>query len=161
MDKKIIIYILIVLVVIIGAFYLFRSSGSYGPSASPVPSADQTTPLATGVPTPLTSSIQPTPVAPLIKSSPTATATPDTASTKTRNVNINNFSFNPGTLNISKGDTVVWTNRDSAPHQVTGDNLNSPVISNGQDFSFVFNSSGTFAYHCAIHPSMKGTIIVK
>jgi plastocyanin len=27
-------------------------------------------------------------------------------------------------------------------------------------FSFTFPKAGTFAYHCTIHPFMKGTIVV-
>lgn len=87
-----------------------------------------------------------------------------TATAKTYNVSITNFSFSPSTLTINKGDTVVWTNNDSVPHQVKGDTLSAlsaPVMSNGQTYSFTFNNTGTFGYHCAIHPSMTGTIIVK
>ena len=89
--------------------------------------------------------------------SPTTTAT-------TNNISIANFAFSPNSATVNKGDTVVWTNNDSVSHHVVGDNpsdnLNGPVISPGQSFTFVFNTAGTFAYHCAIHPSMTGTIIV-
>jgi plastocyanin len=27
-------------------------------------------------------------------------------------------------------------------------------------FSFTFPKAGSFAYHCRIHPSMKGTVVV-
>ena len=83
---------------------------------------------------------------------------------QTYSVSIINFSFNPNSLTINKGDTVVWTNNDQVPHQVKGDNLSSlsaPVMSNGQTYSFTFSDSGTFSYHCAIHPTMKASITVK
>jgi len=79
------------------------------------------------------------------------------------NVNINNFSFNPSVITIKVGTKVTWTNNDSVPHQVKGDNLsslNTPIMNNGQTYSFTFNDIGTFNYHCVIHPMMKGEIIV-
>lgn len=78
-------------------------------------------------------------------------------------VSISNFSFNPGTLTVKVGTTVTWTNEDSAPHTVTSDSgslLNSPRLSQGQSFSFTFTEVGSTSYHCAIHPMMKGTVIV-
>ncbi len=76
---------------------------------------------------------------------------------------ISNFSFSPNPLNITVGDTVKWTNSDSAPHTVTADNgsFGSNSLSGGGTFSHMFNQSGTFAYHCDIHPSMKGTVQVE
>ena len=90
----------------------------------------------------------------------TTTTTSQEVST-TYPVLIINFSFNPASLTVNKGDTVIWTNNDSAPHQVVGDNLNGLVMNKGQTFSQTFNSSGTFNYHCAIHPMMTGVITVK
>jgi plastocyanin len=80
---------------------------------------------------------------------------------QTYNINIQNFSFNPGTLTINKGDTVIWTNNDSAPHQIKSATFNSNTLSNGGTFSFTFTDAGTYNYSCAIHPSMTGSIIVQ
>ncbi len=75
---------------------------------------------------------------------------------------IQNFSFNRSSVIIKKGDTVIWANKDSAPHTVTGDNggPSSPTISANGNYSFTFDSAGTFGYHCSFHPSMKGTVVV-
>ena len=65
---------------------------------------------------------------------------------------------------IKKGETVVWINRDSAPHTVTSDSgneINSPQLSNEQVYSHLFSNTGTFNYYCSVHPSMKATIIVE
>ncbi len=152
--KKIVIFVLIILVVIVAVVYFLRSSKvAQGPtqeSPTQMPSAQQTVPP--------TASIQPT-IAPTAVASPKTT--PKVTSAKTYNVSAVNFSFDPGVLNISKGDTVVWTNQDSVPHQIAGGTFNGPVMGNGQSYTFTFNSTGTFNYHCAIHPSMLGTIIVK
>lgn len=72
------------------------------------------------------------------------------------------FQFSPGELEIHKGTTVVWTNKDSAVHTVTGDNGGpaSPSLAQGESYSYTFNTLGSFPYHCALHPSMKGTVKV-
>ena len=76
---------------------------------------------------------------------------------------IENFAFVPATVTINAGDTVTWTNIDSAQHNVAADNsaFVSNTLSKGDDYSFTFNSKGTYSYHCTIHPSMQGTIIVE
>ncbi len=55
---------------------------------------------------------------------------------------------------------ITWTNRDSAPHTITGDNFDSGSISQGSTFSQTFKDAGTFDYVCTIHPSMKGKVVV-
>lgn len=77
------------------------------------------------------------------------------------NVTIQNFAFSPATITINKGGTVTWTNRDSAPHQISGNGFQSEVLGNGQSFIFTFNTAGTFDYICLIHTYMKGKIIVQ
>jgi amicyanin len=78
-------------------------------------------------------------------------------------VTIQNFAFSPASLTIKKGETVTWTNQDSAPHQIASDNgkFQGPSFSKGQTYSFTFNDTGTFPYHCTIHPMMKATIVVQ
>lgn len=55
---------------------------------------------------------------------------------------------------------------DAAPHTVTSDvgsvknELDSPTLAKGYTYSHTFNEIGTYAYHCSIHTSMKGKIIV-
>lgn len=80
------------------------------------------------------------------------------------NVEIKDSTFSPGTLTISAGDTITWTNTGSALHRIvsdTGSELNSSILSNGGIYSHTFSTTGSFAYHCAIHTYMKGTIIVE
>lgn len=75
-------------------------------------------------------------------------------------VTIENFAFNPGTLTVKEGATVVWTNQDSAPHKIKSDTFNSAVMNRGESFQFTFSKAGEYNYFCSIHPSMKGKIIV-
>ena len=80
------------------------------------------------------------------------------------NIEIKNFAFSPSTLTINLGDTVTWTNEDSAPHTVTsnsGTELSSGTLSNGKTYSHTFNTAETFEYHCEIHNSMKAKVIVQ
>ena len=78
-------------------------------------------------------------------------------------VSLANFTFSPATLPVKAGTTVTWTNNDSTTHTVTSDSgvFNSGNLAPGATFSYTFNSTGTFTYHCSIHTYMKGTIIVQ
>lgn len=76
-------------------------------------------------------------------------------------ISIKNFAFNPAVLSVKAGDTVIWTNNDSASHRISGTGFQSSDLSNGQSYSFTFSSTGTVDYICSIHPSMKGKIVVK
>ena len=77
-------------------------------------------------------------------------------------VNVIDFSFQPGSITVAAGTTVVWTNDDSAPHTITADHgsFNSTTMNSGSKFEHAFPQTGTYSYHCAIHPSMTGKIIV-
>jgi len=76
------------------------------------------------------------------------------------NIAIKNFSFNPQTVTIKKGATIIWTNEDSTIHKIASDTFNSGNLNQGNTYQFQFNNTGTYNYHCAIHPSMTGQIIV-
>jgi plastocyanin len=85
-------------------------------------------------------------------------ATPQTTSNL---VTIQNFEFSPASLTIKTGETVKWTNKDGMPHTVTSDTFKSDMLRPNNFFTHIFDKAGTFNYSCSIHPSMKGTIIVK
>ena len=42
----------------------------------------------------------------------------------TVNVTMKGFAFDPATLTVNVGDTVTWTNQDTAPHNATADDDN-------------------------------------
>jgi plastocyanin len=77
-------------------------------------------------------------------------------------VNIKNHAFDPAQLNVAKGTTVTWTNADSEAHTVTADDglFDSGVLEPGQSYSVWLGGSGTVAYHCELHPDMKGSVVV-
>lgn len=82
-------------------------------------------------------------------------------SSKTVEVTIQNFAFNPDSVTISSGDTVKWTNMDSTAHTITGTDFSSGNLNKGDSYENTFTKAGTYDYHCSIHPSMTGTVIVK
>ena len=121
-----------------------------------------TTPAATPTPTPIASptpASTPTPT-PIISPTSAPTTTPTTAHA---NVDISGFAFVPQTLSVSPGTTVTWTNNDSSSHTIaSNDNLfQSGNLAKGATFSHTFAQKGTFNYHCSIHPSMTGKVIVE
>lgn len=89
-------------------------------------------------------------------SSPSATKPPSA----TTSVRIINFAFDPQSVTIHKGETVIWTNEDSTTHDINIDGVVSPPLKAGEIFSKRFDTPGTFNYTCGIHPGMKGTVIV-
>ncbi len=89
-------------------------------------------------------------------------AAPAAASTKS--VEAMGYKFSPASLTISVGDTVTWTNHDTAPHNIVvtdgPEKFTSPTLQTGQTFSHTFTQAGTYSYYCSIHPDMKATITV-
>ena len=80
-------------------------------------------------------------------------------------VDIKNYAFSPASLTVSVGNTVTWTNEDTAPHTVTvtdgPEKFASPTLQQGQTFSYTFTKAGTYSYYCAVHPDMKASVTVQ
>jgi len=91
-----------------------------------------------------------------------AVAGPAGAAT-TKGVNIYSTGFSPKSVTIVQGDTVTWTNRDSANHQIlaTRGQFVSPILHKGGSFSFTFTAAGTYNYSDELHPTLTGKVIVK
>ena len=77
-------------------------------------------------------------------------------------VSIDGFAFDPQSSPVSVGATVTWTNAQGVPHTVTADDgsFDSGNLGNGDTFEHAFDTAGTFSYHCEIHASMTGSIVV-
>lgn len=78
--------------------------------------------------------------------------------------NITSASCPSGTVRV--GDSVTWTNADSADHQVLGSRdtlviFDSGVLGPGDTFTFVFADEGEFPYTCSIDGSLIGTVTVE
>ena len=94
----------------------------------------------------------------------TSSASNSAQPTATNKVTIANMAFGPADITVKKGTSVTWTNQDSIAHTVTeNDGKNgpsAPPLNQGQGYSFTFSETGTFHYHCSIHPEMVGTVTV-
>ena len=93
------------------------------------------------------------------------TPTVPIASGPSGKVTIQGFAFSPASITVNVGDTVTWENKDSVGHTITGTGTgtgwDSGVLGSGKTYSRKFDTAGTYNYHCAIHPSMTGTVTVK
>jgi plastocyanin len=75
---------------------------------------------------------------------------------------IDQMAYVPANLQIQVGDTVTWINRDDRDHTVVASDgsFNSDNLKPGGSYSFRFTRPGRFAYSCAYHPRMKGSVTV-
>lgn len=80
-------------------------------------------------------------------------------------VSIDNFTFTPAEITVQAGTNVEWTNNDDIPHTVTDANdpktNRSPALDTGDTYARQFDKPGRYEYFCALHPHMRGTLIVK
>jgi len=90
---------------------------------------------------------------------PGATAVP----TPTNQIRVQDFSFGPPTLTLSVGTKLTWTNAGPSNHTVTANDgsFDSGTLLPNATFSFTPAKAGTLAYHCSIHPTMTGTLVVR
>ncbi len=155
---KVALIILIVIVVVLGAWYLVwgrhsmtsnvapYTTGNGGGNYSGSPDAGSMSNMGQSVPP---------------QSNPNPGS--DTGLAMDANVAIASFAYSPASLTVKQGTTVIWTNDDSMTHTVTADNgsFASGNLANSQTYSHTFTTKGTFAYHCALHPSMHGSVVVQ
>jgi hypothetical protein len=87
----------------------------------------------------------------------------------TPGVTIVDFGFQAPALTVRAGTSVSWSNTGAVEHTVTSTAIgasttaaawDSGKLATGQVFSHTFDTLGTFAYRCTIHPAMTGTIAV-
>ncbi len=80
----------------------------------------------------------------------------------TKTVVIENLQFRPATLTVRPGDTIVWKNADIFPHTATAPGgFDSKEIAPNTTWTFTPTRTGKFPYVCTLHPTMKGTLVVK
>jgi plastocyanin len=80
----------------------------------------------------------------------------------THTVVIEGVKYEPETLTVKRGDTVVWVNRDPFPHTVTAAGVfDSHGIAVDGSWKYVARKAGDYAYICTLHPNMKGVLKVE
>jgi plastocyanin len=100
-------------------------------------------------------------------------AWPTAAHAATVSVDVRDFAFASPNVAVAPGGAVSWHVSGTAPHSITSNDGttfdSAPTCSSGNTaacstqgltFSHTFPSAGTFAYHCRIHSSMTGTVVV-
>jgi plastocyanin len=77
-------------------------------------------------------------------------------------VHIKNFAFAPATLTVKTGTVVKFVNDDDEAHTVTAADrsFDSSGLDTGNAWAYRFAKAGRYAYFCALHPYMKGTLVV-
>jgi plastocyanin len=80
-------------------------------------------------------------------------------------IEIDGLRFIPETLEVKRGDIVVWHNKDPFPHTATSmaadGGPQSPPIAAGASWKFKALKPGRYAYLCTLHRTMRATLIVK
>src|SRR5271165_2930766 len=70
-------------------------------------------------------------------------------------VHIKGFKFVPETLEVAKGDTVMWINDDIVPHTATANGIfDSKGLDQGKSWSYIAGKTGTYPYICTFHQTM-------
>jgi plastocyanin len=78
-------------------------------------------------------------------------------------VTIKNGVYSPSPVMVKVGQSVNWLNSDTFAHTATDSGVfdtGSIAPTSAADAPVLFNTPGTFTYHCTIHPNETATIIV-
>ncbi|MGH2790257.1 MAG: plastocyanin/azurin family copper-binding protein [Actinomycetota bacterium] len=78
-------------------------------------------------------------------------------------IDIVDFAFSPTRAQVPTGTEITWSNEDPTGHTVTAvdGEFGSDTLDSGDSFSVSFKKPGLYAYRCAIHPQMKGSVRVE
>ena len=70
-------------------------------------------------------------------------------------VTIEAVQFQPAVVDVKRGDSIVWVNKDPFPHTVTADGkFDSKEIKPGESWTYKVQQSGNLPYICTLHPTM-------
>lgn len=77
-------------------------------------------------------------------------------------VQIANLAFAPASIRVPPGSAVTWQNADTVPHTVTSltGEFDSGIFDPGASFTTTFATAGEFPYHCLLHATMQGMVLV-
>ena len=80
-----------------------------------------------------------------------------------KTIDIKARAFNPATVEVLQGDSVQFLNKDTSTHAVrldSGERETGKIVP-GASAAISLPTAGSHRYHCTIHPTMAGTIVVK
>jgi plastocyanin len=78
-------------------------------------------------------------------------------------IHIRDDAFVPSSVAVRAGDAVTFVNDDDDAHTATADDgsWDSEGLNQRQTWTHAFAGAGKIAYHCTVHPTMHGTIVVR
>ena len=85
------------------------------------------------------------------------------AAAATQDVTVQLAAFAPSQVDALPGESVTWTNVSPRVHTVTSDTglFGTDELLPSAVFTQRFDTPGSYAYHCTIHPEMTGEIDVR
>jgi putative membrane protein len=80
-----------------------------------------------------------------------------------KTVSMDGTRFQPQSLTVKAGETIVWVNKDPFPHTATSASasFDSHAIAPGASWTYIAARKGQFAYACTFHPTMTATLHVE
>ncbi|MBI4039103.1 cupredoxin domain-containing protein [Candidatus Daviesbacteria bacterium] len=146
MSRTVVIAAVVVLILVIGGWFLMRPE----PTIAPVVSQPTQAPVS---------------------AQSDDTGSPSAAETENKNlVTVTSVGFSPKDITISAGDSVAWMNNDTVDHTVNSavhpthlvyPPLNLGEIKPGEKKSLTFPKAGTYKYHDHLNPSLFGSVTVR
>jgi plastocyanin len=83
-------------------------------------------------------------------------------------ISLGDWAFGDEPVVIYRGERLRWVNADALTHVIVADSPDATdfrktdeLPANGGEQSFTMSKLGTTRIHCAIHPNMIGTLIVR
>lgn len=74
---------------------------------------------------------------------------------------IKELNFEPHTIFVTVGSNITWMNNDQIKHTVlSNEGWFNGELDAGETFSWQPTKPGIYRYHCTIHESMEGTVVV-
>lgn len=94
---------------------------------------------------------------------PSAAPSPAPAASPISTIHIKNFAYVPDHVTINAGQRVRFVQDDETPHTVTAvdKSFDSGNLDQHKTWTHTFDKPGTYAYLCAYHSYMRGTVTVK
>src|SRR4029453_12087082 len=82
-------------------------------------------------------------------------------------ISLNDWAFGDEPIVVYKSERLRWVNADTLTHVIVADSRDATdfrktdELSPGSEQSFIMTRLGTTRIHCAMHPNMTGTLIVR
>lgn len=72
--------------------------------------------------------------------------------------------FDPRSVEVAVGGSIMWINGDVNPHllvSATPNVIQSPLIGKAASYTRTFSSPGEYPYYCTLRNTLKGTVTVR